>query len=153
MFKLTVEDEHFFFKNIHNDATVCFEPMFLENVLSFEHIGHVAYEFTVAQPQRPISENEVFPDSKVMYCVLDTRSSDNFGHFFWESLINLRQLLRLKNKFPNIIFLVKTFGEFKRKICAHYGFTFTDQIVHPNNYVAFFAPLTSLISNRNIYHY
>lgn len=153
MFKIIVEDEHFFFKNIHNDATVCFEPMFLENVLSFEIIEYTAYEFTVTQSQRPKTENELLPISKTMYCVVDTKFSDNFGHFFWESLINLRQLKRLKNKFPNIIFLAKTLGKFKSKIFTHYGFTFADHIEHKSNYVAFFAPITSLISNKYSHHY
>jgi hypothetical protein len=153
MFKVKVDDEQFFFRNIHHDATVCFEPMFLENVESYEHVGFDSYEFIVAEPQRPKNENEILPSSKSMYCIVDTESSGNFGHFFWESLINLRQLKRLNNKYPNIIFLVKTESEFKRKIFAHYGFTVSSKIDSAANYVAFFAPITSLINNKYTHYY
>ena len=57
MFKVKVDDEQFFFRNIHHDATVCFEPMFLENVESYEHVGFGSCEFIVAEPQRPKNEN------------------------------------------------------------------------------------------------
>lgn len=153
MYKIRIDDEQFLFKNIHNDATVCFEPMFLENVSSFVHVDHVSYEFMVDEPHRPKTENEILPFTKPIYCIVDTESSENFGHFFWESLIYIRQLKRLQNKFPNIIFLVKTITEFKRKIFFHYGLKFSDTIEKKENYVAFFAPITSLISNRYSYHY
>jgi hypothetical protein len=153
MHKIKIEDEHFFFRNIHYDTTICFEPWFLENVISFDHAGFSGYEFTASNTQLPRNENEIFPSEKSIYCIVDTESSGNFGHFFWESLINLRQMKRLVEKFPNIIFLVKNDAEFKRKIFQHYKFKYAEKIEHQNNYVAFFPPITSLINNKYTYHY
>lgn len=154
MNKLILQDEHFFFRNIHLGTSIHLEPFFYENVMAFEYVNYGSIEITVQNPHRPLNENNILMESgKQIYCVVDTEMSINFGHFIWESIVFLRQLKRLKNKYPNIIFLIKNKTRFKSKIMRHYDFQWSDEIVQLDNYVGFLPPITALVNNKYSQYY
>jgi hypothetical protein len=149
MYKVTLNDEHWFLRNLSTNSTSEMEPVFLENVGSYSYNDFTSIEvITVTKPQS-ISINSILHDStKDLYCVMDSPHSHNFGHFFWESFVFLPYFKRLLSRFPNIIFITGDEKRFKDKILQSYGFRFASKIRSLNNIVAFMPPITALVTNK-----
>jgi len=154
MQKISLIDEHFFFRNIHYEAEIHLEPIFYENVNDYEFVNFGSIDVFTETNQYPKYENNIsMTFGKSIYCVVDSEMSINFGHFVWESLVYLKQLKRLKTKFPELIFIIKNKTKFKAKLLDHYGFRYSDKINNPDNYVAFFAPISLLVNNKYSTYY
>ena len=144
MIQIILKDEHFFWLGVPPD-----ELLFFENVYAFEHIDSVSLKITAQRDQLPQTEEKIkLSQTKNLYCVVDTPASNNFGHFFWESMVFLKSLKRLRAKFPSIVFLIKETKKFKKKFFEHYDLQFATTISNSDNYVGFLPLITSLVTNK-----
>ncbi|CAM8660066.1 hypothetical protein MCEMSE6_02938 [Oxalobacteraceae bacterium] len=144
MLALTLQDEHFFFLQRPVDA-----PIYFRNVIEYSHIDFTSISITVVEQQPPIVElPQTLPADVQLYIVVDTTFSDNFGHFFWECLIFLPQLEKIRKQYPEVIFLIKNNKKFKSKIFTHYLLNYDTSIRNSNNVVGFLPLITSLNTNK-----
>jgi hypothetical protein len=142
--KILLKDEYFIYMGVPVD-----ELLFYENVQDYSHPDFTSVEIEVPGQQMPITEERLkLNDNKQIYCVLDTPSSGNFGHFFWECLIYLKTIKRINKKYPNVIFLFKETKKFKQKILDSYSIKYSTKIENFNNYVGFFPLITALVSDK-----
>jgi hypothetical protein len=149
MEKIRLLDEYFYFRNIKYGHSITTEPYFFENVIAFEIKEPDSIDLWIEIVAEPLTDRDISADTKKqIYCVLDSEASTQFGHFTYECLVFLKQLRRLQNKFPNIIFLINNNRRFKSKMLNHYGFKFAEAITDTDNYVAFLPPITAMKNNK-----
>lgn len=149
MIKFTLNQDFFVWREIPYE-----EYLFLENVINYE-IGADYYPTVIVagdEIQR-LTISDVVNEGKTIYVVAGTGSEENFGHFFWETVINIKSFLQVKKKFPKVIFLVQHDKIHVKKIFDYYGITYSTTIKNHNNYVGFLPPATPLITNTNILLY
>jgi len=143
MQKLSLNDDAFFFRPFPYD-----EFLFLENVVSYEIESQTCINvITSGSGFNRLGVADVRDFQRPIYVVAETFSSNNFGHFFWETVVYLKHFLQIKRRFPNVIFLVKENKRYIKKIFDHYGLPLGKEILPANNYVGFLPFVTSLTTN------
>ena len=154
MYRVTLDDEYWFRRNISSGTSTEFEPVFVYDVESYEFSNFVSLLVTTTtEPRITTILNPEKVESRTLYCCMDSQHSSNFGHFFWESFVFLKEYRRLIRNFPRIIFLLGTRQRFKSKILDSYGFKYAYEITDKNNVVAFMPPITSLVTNKYTHYY
>ena len=133
MQKLSLNDDAFFFRPIPYD-----EFLFLENVVSYDIESQTCINvITSGSGFNRLGVADVRDFQRPIYVVAETFSSNNFGHFFWETVVYLKHFLQIKRRFPNVIFLVKENKRYIKKIFDYYGLLLGKEILPANNYVGF----------------
>ncbi len=126
------------------------EFLFVENVIDYKLESHLNTSVTVAGDEiQRLTVADIKDDQHEIYVVAGTIDGSNFGHFFWETVVYLRQFRQIKRIFPNVVFLVQEDKKFIKKIFDFYELKYDTKISKSKNYVGFLPPITPLITNAN----